>query len=136
MEQVQLSKASLSSSSGMSRVEMEAWVKESYDGVKTIHCKSEADQQLYIDSWGNVWPCCWTGNLGLKRASFMDREIFHKLVLNEYEKEFNNLNIKSLDEILEHSFFKHDLKDTWFRHNSGVGNCDSPACLKHCGKAD
>lgn len=135
LSEVQLSKSFLNSSQGMSVGEMKEWVGNEHGKSKKIYCKAEKDQQLYIDSWGKVWPCCWIGNLGLQRPSFMDREVFNELVLKKYDDDFNCLKAKSFDEILQHPFFQKDLKASWENHNSGKDQCHSPACLKHCSLA-
>ncbi len=133
LQQVQTSKSHLNSTHSMSTEDMKDWVQEAYGGRKAVACKAEKDQQLYVDSWGRVWPCCWIGNLGLERPSFRDREIFQQLFLREYDQDFNNLGKRNLEQIVGHPFFKNDLKASWQQNSSNQGQCNNPACLKHCG---
>jgi sulfatase maturation enzyme AslB (radical SAM superfamily) len=108
---------------------------ENIKKVKPISCQAEERKEIYIDSYAQVWPCCWLGNLGLSRLSIAEREHFHRTTLANYEVGFNSLLKYSLDEILDHQWFNKDLKESWSNTPLDAENPCSPTCLKYCGKA-
>lgn len=59
-------------------------------------CLLHHKHEVYVDSWGNVHPCCWFASF--PRGTFPPER---------------SLYVSSIDSILEQPFFNRDLKDTW-----------------------
>jgi MoaA/NifB/PqqE/SkfB family radical SAM enzyme len=85
---------------------------ENYIDQTEIHCKYKDDGILYIDFDLNLWPCCWVGAPMFFYSDNLQRKQLVKL-LNRYKPGFNSLRLHTIDEILEHQWFKNDLVDSW-----------------------
>lgn len=71
-----------------------------------ISCHTQKTKTIHVNWDGTVWPCCWYGAVPYHeyppyRAAF-------KLVTPQ-EQNWNNLNYYTLDEILNHNFYRKDL---------------------------
>lgn len=111
--------------------ELEIKINSLYDTSTAISCKAQQRNEIYVDSQGEVWPCCWIGNLGERRLSIVEREYFHRQWLKDKSSGFNSLKYYSLQTILQDDFFAKDLPQSWQRNESRSQRC-SPACIKHC----
>lgn len=86
---------------------------ENYIDQTPITCIYKQDKILYIDFDMNVWPCCW---IGAPLFFYGEDNIQKKQLLglmSKYEEGFNSLYYYSLEEILDHQWFKHDLVNSW-----------------------
>ncbi len=101
-------------------------------GKETIKCQAKEAQQIYIDSFGKAYPCCWLGNLGLDRRSIRESELFFRHVTKKYAPNFNSLYHFSLSEILRHPWFSKSLVDSLDNDIEDPTNPCIPTCLKHC----
>ncbi len=108
-------------------------INKLYDASTPISCKAQQRNEIYIDSLGEVWPCCWIGNLGERRLSIIEREYFHRHWLKDKSFGFNSLKKYSLQTILQDDFFAKDIPSSWERNENTSQRC-SPACIKHCGQ--
>lgn len=70
-------------------------------------CVAYNKKEIYVDSWGNVFPCCWYGS------------ITNDLVDAKY-----SLKYRTLDEIIKEPLFQHDIEYSWNFYNS--------KCQKSC----
>ena len=98
------------------------------------HSKTERDWEITPD--GRVWPCCYYDNAWDKRLAtefgqfgetlfVINDDIFWGLL--QQEPDFNNLEIHSFDEIINHPIFqKHIYFEGWQSDNP-------PAmCVEEC----
>jgi sulfatase maturation enzyme AslB (radical SAM superfamily) len=99
---------------------------------RRVVCLSKKNQELYVDAYGKVWPCCWIGDSAMPRRSSMDREWFYRTIVKKYGKDFNDLNKKSLTEILNSSWYRGDLIDSTDRNFSDPQNPHQPKCSHKC----
>lgn len=86
---------------------------KNYIDQTKISCRYKKDKTLYIDFDMNVWPCCW---VGAPLFFYGDDNIQKNQLLNlmsKYEEGFNSLYYYSLEEILNHRWFKYDLMNSW-----------------------
>lgn len=102
---------------------------ETYTTMTKINCKWKKDQGIYIDVFGSVWPCCWSGEpLFVSPNSYKRTE--YDLLKEKYGASFNSLKHNTLQEILQHQWFKSDLEKSW--EDSSRLSC----CGKKCGEVD
>lgn len=89
---------------------------------KEIHCKVKDEKNLYINSKGNVAPCCWLDFLGVPPMGFA--------LVDYKDKGFvpPSLVENTLEEIFDSGYF-NKIEKTWK---------DNPLrqCSKQCGKVD
>lgn len=103
-----------------------------YIDATSIKCKTQLDNSIYIDHKACVWPCCWVG----APRYFVDpnnpqKEDFDYLT-KKYGTGFNSLREHSLEEIINHVWFKIDLEDSWQNKRSSL-NRKLYACGRTCG---
>ena len=90
-----------------------SWVD--YINTTEISCKYQAGKILYIDFELNLWPCCWVGApLFFYGDDNIQKDQIYKLI-SKYGAGFNSLNYYSIEEILDHKWFKNDLVKSWSR---------------------
>jgi len=105
---------------------------QNYIDQTLIECKAKALKSVYMDFEGNVWPCCW---LGAPRYFVMpntQREQLEKLY-ETYGADFNNLQNKSLAEILDHEWLREKLVESWSNSQSDP-NPKLMTCGRTCGR--
>ena len=82
------------------------------EGDGNIKCKAISNRQnrpeVYIDSQGNLWPCCWTGKYFKTNDS-------------------NNLHHHQIKDIIKTELFATKLEESW---NSG--ELAFKPCLENC----
>ena len=102
----------------LQKVIKEKSVKTINDIVKTISCQHHNEPEVYIGADMTMWPCCYLYDQSKK--SYQD------VVMSE-DKDFNDLTKRTIDEILQNSFYT-SLKDRWYAsHNNHL-----PRCIKSC----
>lgn len=97
-----------------------------------ITCNYQQDGIIYIDFDLNLWPCCW---LGAPLFFYGDDNIQKNQILKLYERYgegFNSLKDKTIDEVLEHPWFNHDLADSW-TNTMQDENFKMMTCGRTCG---
>ncbi len=92
-----------------------------YSKKVTIQCEWLKDNRVLVNPDGQVWPCCYLGNVGL--------DINHS-VIREYENKKDELNLftnNNLCDIIQHDWFSKTLPNSW--------NSENPTkqCVKFCG---
>jgi MoaA/NifB/PqqE/SkfB family radical SAM enzyme len=118
--------------SALSTEELGQRVSKTFKEIKKIDCQSQRENQLYIDAYGQVWPCCWVGNLGLSRRSFFEREYFWRTTLSHYPENFNSLLHHPFESIIRSPWYQKELVQSWGHGSQDKKPCIS-ACNKHCG---
>ncbi|MFC1829592.1 radical SAM protein [Thermodesulfobacteriota bacterium] len=91
--------------------------------VNGIACKASKHNRLYIDTGGNIAPCCWVSSNDIQRPGNMHT------ALTMAGKDIDNFNIRnrSIEKILHDDIFSKFFKDLW---ESDVLS----TCRKKCGK--
>ena len=93
----------------------------------SIDCKYKSWKCLFIDFSMKVYPCCWIGAL----PYFAEKPEINKLT-QKYGFNFNSLRYYSLEEILNHKWFSHDLVDSWKNKTDDKLNPRWTKCSKTC----
>jgi len=89
--------------------------------AKEINCQLYHNKTLYILGGLTVWPCC-----NLYDSFWRQDELFLNTI-SEYDKDFNNLNVHSLEEIIKSDWISN-LPKRWNQKNKNYTN----RCIKDC----
>jgi len=85
-------------------------------------------KRLYLDFEARLWPCCF---IPADIYSFHQKNKFKKdfdeKVVKAWGSEFNDIRKNSLEEILEHPWFREKLVDSW---SNKIADKDNPRLLK------
>ena len=93
-----------------------------------VQCKYKNWKSLFIDFSLNVYPCCW---IGLFPYDLYKKEEFNRLT-KRYSPNFNSLKRYSLEEILNHRWFAHDLAESWSNKVDSAVNPRWIKCSQTC----
>ena len=86
--------------------------------VDSIDCKYYHGNEIYIGADATLWPCCF-----LYDSNFNNRDGI-KEKYSVYPKDWNNLNMHTIDQILSTDYYKQTLKDSWDpQHNLHISRC-------------
>lgn len=96
-----------------------------------IICHFREEKKIFLDHSGRIWPCCFLANPEARNRD-VQLEYEYK-IYKQYGKDFNNLSSFSLDEILESSWFKKELTQSWNQKFKLDTGCLS-TCIKQCSK--
>jgi MoaA/NifB/PqqE/SkfB family radical SAM enzyme len=95
---------------------------------KSIQCKAKIENFIYLDFEGLIWPCCWIHDW--KYSPTKAKQEWHRNFFTPHESEkFNSLELKSIEEILDHKFFRETLPKS---HESFDGYKLHPTCNTTC----
>lgn len=83
-----------------------------YVNSTPISCKWQPGGQIFLDFENRVWPCTWTASGYLHYGDNTQKKQAQQL-FDVYGKDFNNLNVHSLREVLEHDYFARDFCASW-----------------------
>jgi MoaA/NifB/PqqE/SkfB family radical SAM enzyme len=93
--------------------------------MSNIDCKYTHWKQLFISSMKQLWPCC-----------FLHDELFNgtkgsplESIFKKYGNDWNDLTKHSINDILEHIWYRETLVDSWKKSH----NMHQPRCYKSCG---
>jgi MoaA/NifB/PqqE/SkfB family radical SAM enzyme len=90
----------------------------------SITCKYFHEREIFIASDLTLWPCCF-----LWDSAFKNKEnILDKLSI--FDNDWNNLKIHSINEILDHPWYKKLLIESWHPYN----NLHLSRCIRTCAK--
>ena len=110
-------------------------LKEKYKGSYSnflndtpIDCKYKNWKALFIDFSMRIYPCCWIGEFPYSPSK---KELFNRTT-KKYRLNFNSLKHYSLEEILNHKWFSHDLTDSWNNRIDDPINPRWTKCSKTC----
>ncbi len=92
-----------------------------YSKKVTIQCEWLKDNRVLVNPDGQVWPCCYLGNVSFNNN--------HPIV-KEYENKKDELNLftnNNLCDIIQHDWFSKTLPNSW--------NSENPIkqCVEFCG---
>lgn len=76
------------------------------NAASTIKCKFVHQNELYIASNRTLWPCCFLWTHSIKYPD----EFKSKM---HYQKNWNNLKDRTIDEIINDDYFAKDLEKSW-----------------------
>ena len=105
-----------------------------------IECIWGKDNRFLVNPDGQVWPCCYLGNIGYTEkinGRFKDTKLINQGVddvvhpiIQEYFENAEDLNIKNktIPEILNHKWFTETLPNSW------TGNRPHRHCRVFCDK--
>lgn len=83
--------------------------KELAEATYDINCKSIDKGYLYIDEIARLWPCCHFHG-GLTGHTFTK---FWADIEKQFGKDFNSLRTSTINELLDHEYFKEYLPNSW-----------------------
>jgi len=104
-----------------------------YLKITPITCKYVDLSKIFIDFFGDLWPCTWFGFTPLAEPSSAFRSQTESLY-QKYGRGFNSVLKNSLPEVLEHPWFNEELEDSW--KAPGHRQCKRfDICSQLCGDA-
>jgi MoaA/NifB/PqqE/SkfB family radical SAM enzyme len=109
----------------LKKIDINEWMKNSED--KPIDCYAQHDRSLYIDSQGNLFPCCFLGASLYSRVTLDIVDGWEELYNNHKQNLFNN----TWDEILNSIFFDK-IQESWDGRKYSEGRL--AVCAANCGK--
>ncbi len=77
-------------------------------------CIARQKREIYVDCFGNVFPCCWYGTIRPENVE-PRFSLFHN----------------SISKILKNSFFDHEVTDTWNQPDSKCNSCCWSLCKEY-----
>lgn len=98
-----------------------------YIDKTSIHCKSVARKEMYIDHQLRLWPCPWLGGAPYINSNVHIQKNQLIKLFKKYGDDFNSLRNKSIKEVLNHDWFKYELEESW-------GKTFENGRMMHCGK--
>ena len=108
---------------------------EKLDGTE-ISCMTKNSKEIYIDSNGNVHPCCFLG-IGSQNITLSgDTMQYHKWLKENIELDKTNAKNYSLRQILDTNFLSK-IENTWNKtHKEGRLMCCTNMCLRNKSATD
>lgn len=94
-----------------------------------IQCTWSEDEQFFLTFDHKLWPCCFIADSTRLREKYMQQRFY-----DNYGEDFNDLSKHTLDEVLEHRFYKSQLVESW-SCGFGLGETDKIfKCASTCSK--
>jgi hypothetical protein len=75
--------------------------------ISSIKCKMVHENEMFIASDMTLWPCCFLFDSTVKNKDGINDK------LAENGADWNNLRKHSVEEILNHNWFKKELSESW-----------------------
>ncbi len=95
-----------------------------------INCMTANNKEIYVDSNGNVHPCCFLGVESQLHNGTADALQYQTWLENNIDKTQINAKNRSLKDIVNSEFFEK-IEETWSRtHEDGRLLCCSKMCAK------
>lgn len=105
-----------------------------------IKCKFRgADKKKYgfqVEHNGRVWQCCHLSGVYNYQTPGGKTYKEYEYYINKYKEGWNDLNIHSIQEVLTHRYFSHDLEESWSNRTDSVENPRINRCIAKCGSID
>jgi len=107
---------------------------EQYYQTTDIHCRTQADESVFVSFEAELWPCCWTANRKYDQGDTPYKQQIRNLY-NRYGPDFNSLRKHPLSEVVSSPWFRYDLVKSW--------SCEPPLsdrperlfiCGRQCGR--
>lgn len=106
---------------------------ENYVNHSRIECIFKNTGQIYIDHQLDLWPCTLLGGVKYFNMSpdHILKQQMNKLI-EKYGEGFNSLKTQTIEDVLNHPWFKNDLVKSWDNKVSDE-NFKLVQCAKSCG---
>jgi len=109
-----------------------ALTEKNNDGIV---CNTQEQGMLFISYEGKIWPCCFIQNGFLSSDAGRRRILASRLYGAYHDDLWNDANVKTINSIMNHRFFKEDLVDSWSSPKCGTGVKDKiHRCSEVCAK--
>ena len=106
---------------------------DAYIDITKISCKFQQQKEIFVDFEARLWPCTWTAApIYFAGEDNIQKIQLHK-VLNYYGWDFNSLRHHSLEEILNHEWFKKEFTESWGRIQDDIPIGKLMTCGRTCG---
>jgi len=99
-----------------------------------VECEWYKKQKMYLSFDGLVYMCCHHSGAYVE---FGDSKKWNEWVDKfgcRYDKNWNNLNYYTLEEIISHPFFKNDLEESFNNNFTSKTNKRLKECTRRCGE--
>tara|TARA_B100001057_G_C22843033_1_gene947853 strand:+ start:1864 stop:2196 length:333 start_codon:yes stop_codon:yes gene_type:complete len=101
-----------------------------------IECMWQKDNTILINPDGQVYPCCYLGNihytaLATNHKSGLTFSKYEVLAKYHAQREKFNINSNNIDDILESEWFNETLPESWESYETTPG-----PCLQWCNNAE
>ena len=88
-----------------------------------IACETKKESQYFVSYDSRLWPCCFIHN-GFFQTSKSKTTFLKQRLFENYGEDFNDMTVKTIEEIVNSNFFKNDLVESW----------SNPVSTGPCGK--
>jgi MoaA/NifB/PqqE/SkfB family radical SAM enzyme len=96
-----------------------------------ISCETQKENQYFVSYDSRLWPCCFIHN-GFFQVSKTKTDFLRQRLFNNYGEDFNDMTIKTIEEIVNSDFFKNDLVESW-DNDVSTGPCGKiTRCAETC----
>jgi len=96
-----------------------------------ISCETQKENQYFVSYDSRLWPCCFIHN-GFFQVSKTKTDFLRQRLFDNYGEDFNDMTIKTIDEIVNSNFFKNDLVESW-SNDVSTGPCGKiTRCAETC----
>lgn len=92
--------------------------------ANTISCLMYHKKEIFVDWSGRLWPCCW-----FSTDYHFDQLPWITELEKDYNINWNSVHHHSIENILQHDYYNHLLKESWIYGNPYHAN----ECFKQCG---
>lgn len=95
----------------------------------SISCDTQTRKMFFIGYDSRLWPCCFLHN-GFITADSGKRQLLAQRLFDSYNSnDWNDLTLHSVEEVLNHEFYKNDLVNSWQSQQHGI---DSGSRIFRC----
>ena len=94
---------------------------------RNINCYMIHKKQIFIDSTGKLWPCCYYASENVVPGANQ----FYKDLQKQYGRDWNNVFKHSVEEIINHEYYKDVLYKTFVDEN--YSHMFNNMCQLECG---
>lgn len=93
-------------------------IQETKEIISSIDCKYYHGDEIFVAANSTLWPCCFLWDSAFKnKESILDK-------YSVFPKDWNNLRVHSIEEILSSDYYQQVLRDSWDpAHNLHISRC-------------
>lgn len=102
--------------------------KQNKEQSQQIDCRSVDQGYLYVSHDSTLWPCCWFESLRINSSLWQK---YWDTITSKYTENFNCLKTNTIEQLLEHDYFKTHLPKSWT--DESYSKCHQ--CNVMCGKS-
>jgi hypothetical protein len=108
----------------------ELWLEQSKDWMVLPLCMTN-NRGKYIDAEGILYPCSWVSHpFGQRRSKFRDKTVYWKDSMWVEHKDKFNLNLRSLEDVLNDETIWKPLIDGWQLEKKCFVECEQKCRYK------